>query len=254
MQGLDTVFAISCGIATIYALDGLISYFDLQADGFGEHGHGHGHTSSTPTPILPIPSVSPQGKSKPRAEHGAAQAARARSALLTTLALAAHNAPEGLAVGMASLQESTPAAVAADGANTAGAAGPDASQHTALVVFAIGLHNIPEGIAVREHVDTRSDHLQLSLFLKSQILPRQAALRTGRANRHGMCVLRNKNRWRWHCITRCLRQKPYAVSRRTRPALPRQTTDTHQGAEHSFLNTKTLNELGFACVQRAEPS
>jgi hypothetical protein len=156
MQGLDTVFAISCGIATIYALDGLISYFDLQADGFGEHGHGHGHTSSTPTPILPIPSVSPQGKSKPRAEHGAAQAARARSALLTTLALAAHNAPEGLAVGMASLQESTPAAVAADGANTAGAAGPDASQHTALVVFAIGLHNIPEGIAVREHVDTKA--------------------------------------------------------------------------------------------------
>lgn len=66
-----------------------------------------------------------------------------RSALLTTLALAAHNAPEGLAVGISSLAQT--------------------EHHTLLVVAAISLvgsaclvfsfsicaqHNIPEGLAV----------------------------------------------------------------------------------------------------------
>lgn len=129
MQGLETTFAISFGIGTIYALDALISYFDLHAGGLGGHTHGH-----TP-PILPIPAVSPE--SKTTARDTIARTARARSALLTTLALAAHNAPEGLAVGMASLQDETATSPSAE-----------APQHTALVVFAIGLHNIPEGIAV----------------------------------------------------------------------------------------------------------
>lgn len=130
MQGLDTALAIGCGIGTIYALDACIMHFDLRTDGFGGHGHA--------PPILPVPAVSPEGKSKPR--DAAAQAARARSALLTTLALAAHNAPEGLAVGMASLQD--------EASTSPSPAGAQPAQHTALVVFAIGLHNIPEGVAV----------------------------------------------------------------------------------------------------------
>ena len=130
MQGLDTALAIGCGIGTIYALDAFITHFDLRTDGFGGHGHA--------PPILPVPAISPEGKSKPR--DVAAQAARARSALLTTLALAAHNAPEGLAVGMASLQD--------EASTSPSPAGGQPAQHTALVVFAIGLHNIPEGVAV----------------------------------------------------------------------------------------------------------
>ncbi len=55
-------------------------------------------------------------------------AARYRSALLTAVALAAHNAPEGLAVGLTAMQ-------------------PD-SRHLALVALSIALHNIPEGLAV----------------------------------------------------------------------------------------------------------
>ncbi len=129
VQRVDTVFAIGCGIGTIYALDALISYFDLRADDLGGHGHA--------APILPVPVSSPGGKSNLR--DASMQAARARSALLTTLALAAHNAPEGLAVGMASLQ---------DRVTTSPAAETQPPQHTALVVFAIGLHNIPEGVAV----------------------------------------------------------------------------------------------------------
>eukprot|EP00049_Salpingoeca_infusionum_P015150 m.291009 g.291009 ORF g.291009 m.291009 type:complete len:633 (-) comp15822_c1_seq9:309-2207(-) len=50
-----------------------------------------------------------------------------KSALLTALALAAHNAPEGLAVGV-----------------TAGAS----SQRALLMVVAMTIHNIPEGVAV----------------------------------------------------------------------------------------------------------
>jgi hypothetical protein len=53
---------------------------------------------------------------------------RLRGAVLTSLALALHNAPEGLAVGMTTLQSSP--------------------TQTFLVAGAISLHNIPEGVAV----------------------------------------------------------------------------------------------------------
>ena len=51
-----------------------------------------------------------------------------KGAVLTTLALALHNAPEGLAVGFATLQKNV--------------------QRKVMVAAAISLHNIPEGIAV----------------------------------------------------------------------------------------------------------
>lgn len=59
-----------------------------------------------------------------------------RSALLTTIALAVHNAPEGVAVGLTVLSS---AESNGDG---------DSGHHEFLVVLAIALHNIPEGIAV----------------------------------------------------------------------------------------------------------
>ena len=58
--------------------------------------------------------------------------ARARTAWLVSLALAAHNAPEGLAVGVAASHEDTGRA--------------------ALMAFAIGAHNIPEGLAVASSI------------------------------------------------------------------------------------------------------
>jgi ZIP family zinc transporter len=64
----------------------------------------------------------------------ALQAARSRrrSAMLTTLALAAHNAPEGLAVGL-----------------TAMAGGHDGNTaRLSLVTLSIAVHNLPEGLAV----------------------------------------------------------------------------------------------------------
>eukprot|EP00756_Hemistasia_phaeocysticola_P065904 Hpha_TRINITY_DN8873_c0_g1::TRINITY_DN8873_c0_g1_i1::g.141421::m.141421/K07238/TC.ZIP, zupT, ZRT3, ZIP2; zinc transporter, ZIP family len=57
-----------------------------------------------------------------------AVARRRKSAVLTTLALAAHNAPEGLSVGLVS-------------------AGGE-QKRTALVAVAMALHNVPEGMAV----------------------------------------------------------------------------------------------------------
>lgn len=55
-----------------------------------------------------------------------------RSALLTTAALAIHNAPEGVAVGLTVLSSTE----------------SNNEHHSFLVVVAIALHNIPEGIAV----------------------------------------------------------------------------------------------------------
>ena len=56
-----------------------------------------------------------------------------RSALLTTAALAIHNAPEGVAVGLTVLSSTE---------------SNHNEHHSFLVVVAIALHNIPEGIAV----------------------------------------------------------------------------------------------------------
>ena len=61
--------------------------------------------------------------------HGKQNTSRAwRGAILTSAALALHNAPEGLAVGINSLQVDV--------------------NRKLVLVFAISLHNIPEGIAV----------------------------------------------------------------------------------------------------------
>ena len=118
--------AIAAGVATIYALDSLIDRLGLQPEFLG-HGHGHAHEH---IPSIGAPPLSPPHlKAEVARERARAKAASARSALLTTLALAAHNAPEGLAVGMASLQgDAEPAAGEEAGA---------ADRHTALFVFAI---------------------------------------------------------------------------------------------------------------------
>ena len=109
-----TTAAIAVGVATIYGLDFFITYFDLQADGF-EGGMGEAG------PVLPL------SDTKGKADAAAAQTARAKSALLTALALAAHNAPEGLAVGMASMQE-------AEAKERGEVIGDKESRHTFLVV------------------------------------------------------------------------------------------------------------------------
>ena len=67
-----------------------------------------------------------------RSDDEASDAKAARTAWLVTLALAAHNAPEGLAVGVAAAHEDTGRA--------------------ALMAFAIGMHNVPEGVAVASSV------------------------------------------------------------------------------------------------------
>ena len=79
--------------------------------------------------------------------------------MLTALALAAHNAPEGLAVGMASMQE-------AEAKERGEIIGDKESRHTFtfLVVFAIALHNIPEGIAVAVAL-YNSSHKKMRSFL-----------------------------------------------------------------------------------------
>jgi len=59
-----------------------------------------------------------------RSDEELRDAKAARTAWLVTLALAAHNAPEGLAVGVAAAHEDTGRA--------------------ALMAFAIGMHNVPE--------------------------------------------------------------------------------------------------------------
>ena len=63
-----------------------------------------------------------------RSDEELKDATAARTAWLVTLALAAHNAPEGLAVGVAAAHEDTGRA--------------------ALMAFAIGMHNVPEGVCV----------------------------------------------------------------------------------------------------------
>jgi len=67
-----------------------------------------------------------------RSDEELKDATAARTAWLVTLALAAHNAPEGLAVGVAAAHEDTGRA--------------------ALMAFAIGMHNVPEGVAVASSV------------------------------------------------------------------------------------------------------
>ena len=77
--------------------------------------------------------------------------------MLTALALAAHNAPEGLAVGMASMQE-------AEAKERGEIIGDKESRQEFLVVFAIALHNIPEGIAVAVAL-YNSSHKKMRSFL-----------------------------------------------------------------------------------------
>ena len=85
----------------IYLLDASLTYCGL--------GGGVGGLPPQSRASLPPPATSPsRGKKRDSRALGAAAvsdagdgAARLRSAMLTTLALAAHNAPEGLAVGMA---------------------------------------------------------------------------------------------------------------------------------------------------------
>ena len=124
---------IGAGVLLIYLLDCLIDRFGL--------GGGTGGFPVGASPGLPAPAASP-GRSKKTASGSSNSdgAGRLRSAMLTTLALAAHNAPEGLAVGMASLS--------AENDGTGGQPTSQAVHHTAFVVFAIALHNIPEGISV----------------------------------------------------------------------------------------------------------
>ncbi|EDQ92539.1 uncharacterized protein MONBRDRAFT_22299 [Monosiga brevicollis MX1] len=79
-------------------------------------GASHSSAHASPT-TLHVPSSSDQGR-----------AHVLRSAMLTALALAAHNAPEGLAVGISAMS--------------------DEGHRALLVLVAIALHNIPEGLAV----------------------------------------------------------------------------------------------------------
>ena len=79
-------------------------------------------------------SVLPLLNNKHAKKKGAGHNSRLlRSALLTTAALAIHNAPEGVAVGLTVLSSTE---------------SNHNEHHSFLVVVAIALHNIPEGIAV----------------------------------------------------------------------------------------------------------
>eukprot|EP00939_MAST-03C_sp_MAST-3C-sp1_P001669 g1669.t1 len=84
-----------------------------------------------------------------------------QSALLTTISLALHNAPEGVAVGLTVLsneEEKGESITATD-------ATPPANHHVILIVLAIILHNIPEGIAVATALFQATKHRYLSFVV-----------------------------------------------------------------------------------------
>jgi len=117
--------------------DGLDEYIDSMrgevSDTDDEGGEG----------ALPVHRESHMRASKNRA----ARNKKAKAAILTTLALALHNAPEGLAVGITSLQSST--------------------NRKIVVAAAIALHNIPEGIACATAMFNASGRRYWSLMVST---------------------------------------------------------------------------------------
>ena len=103
LHGLSVTIFVACGVAVVFALDCMLSVIGLDHEWLAGQMHGNADKAAQPTT--------------------AAQKKRMKSALLIAMSLAAHNAPEGLAVGMTSVAHPS---------------------QTLLMAVAMALHNIPE--------------------------------------------------------------------------------------------------------------
>eukprot|EP00041_Stephanoeca_diplocostata_P014959 m.282933 g.282933 ORF g.282933 m.282933 type:complete len:607 (-) comp19868_c0_seq6:100-1920(-) len=121
--GWVTVFLLTLsGAVAIYALNLMVTNVESCSGTRDDVAIGEDRPTRVLIEAPPSPSREKQITNNKQRKK------RLQSALLTTVALALHNAPEGLAVGITSLQSST--------------------ARKMFVAAAISLHNIPEGIAV----------------------------------------------------------------------------------------------------------
>eukprot|EP00040_Diaphanoeca_grandis_P016735 m.86737 g.86737 ORF g.86737 m.86737 type:complete len:306 (-) comp25995_c0_seq3:39-956(-) len=126
----EIMMHVAAGVAIVFCLDLCIAQLNVESAIFGAMSNGDNS----------VPGKSPNNRTNP-VPFDPTRKGKVKSALLTALALTAHNAPEGLAVGVSSLSGHT--------------------GKTYAIVIAMAMHNIPEGVAVAfaMYYATQSRHL-----------------------------------------------------------------------------------------------